>query len=120
LTGCWHAVHVAPHCVTLLSATHVLPQRWKPALQVKSQVAPLHVAVALAGGAQGEHDAPQLATAVLLTQALPQRWKPVSQVKSQLTPLHVAVALAGGAHGEHDDAPQEATDVFETHWPPQR
>ena len=30
------SVHAAPHCVVLLSGAQTLPQRWKPAWQVKS------------------------------------------------------------------------------------
>lgn len=44
------AVQLVPHELTLLSDTHCIPQRWKPAWQVKSQTPTLHTAVPLAGG----------------------------------------------------------------------
>jgi hypothetical protein len=43
-------------------------------LHVKSQVTPLHVALAFAGAVQGVQLLPQVATLVLLAQALLHAW----------------------------------------------
>jgi hypothetical protein len=51
-----------PQLATLLFATQAPPHRWYPSLQVNPHVVPLHVAMAFAGGTQGEHDVPQLLT----------------------------------------------------------
>ncbi len=79
------AVQRVPQEFTSPLGRHWLPQRWKPALQAKSQAAPLHTGDAFAGV---EH-APQ---------PVPHLRKPELQVKSQLVPLQVAAALAGGVH----------------------
>ncbi len=41
-------------------------------------------------------------------------------MKSHANPLQVAVPLAGAVHDVHELAPQESTEVFETHALPQR
>ena len=56
------------------SRTHAAPQRFQPALQVKPQLVPSHVAVELAGFAQGAHCTPQLAGLVLAPQLEPHTW----------------------------------------------
>lgn len=43
-------VHAVPQPSTELSATHWVPQRWKPELHVKSHVPLTQAAVAFAGG----------------------------------------------------------------------
>jgi hypothetical protein len=53
-------------------ATHALPMRVKPALQVKSHAVPVQVATAFAGAVQGVHDVPQVAGEVLDEQIDPQ------------------------------------------------
>lgn len=63
-------VQPVPHESTELSATHVIPHRWKPELQVKSHRPLTHAAVPLVGGVQVVHEGPQVviesATHVLL------------------------------------------------------
>jgi hypothetical protein len=96
------------------------PLRTKPGLHVKSQLVPLQVAVALAGGLHGVHREPHVATLVFDTHCPEHACIPAMQVKPQLVPLQVAVALAGGAHGVQLVAPHEVTSVFATHDAPQR
>ncbi len=45
-----HGEHAVPQPSTELSATHCMPQRWKPELHVKSQTPATHAATAFAGG----------------------------------------------------------------------
>lgn len=63
-------VQAVPHPSTELSATHCMPQRWKPELQVKSQTPLTQAAVAFAGGVhvrhEGPHDEVESATHMLL------------------------------------------------------
>jgi hypothetical protein len=66
--------HTCRGAARLAMGTQVAPERTKPALQVKSQVVPLQVAVPLATDGQGEHDVPQAEGDVLSTQSAPQRW----------------------------------------------
>lgn len=88
-------------------------------LQVKSQLTPLQVATALAGGTQGEHDAvPHELVDVFATQLAPQRWNPALHVKSQLAPSQVDVAFEGGTQGEHE-LPHVAVAAFEAQVAPQ-
>lgn len=54
------ALQLVPHASTELSATHALPQRWKPATQLKSQVPPWQIAVAFAGAVHVWHDVPHV------------------------------------------------------------
>jgi len=74
--GAGHATHeLVPQLAVLLLLTHTPAQRWKPALHVKPQETPLHVAVAFAGGAHGTQElVPQLLVLLLLTQTPPQLW----------------------------------------------
>lgn len=53
-------VQAVPQPSTELSATHCMPQRWKPELQVKSQVPLTQAAVAFAGGVHVWHDGPHV------------------------------------------------------------
>lgn len=52
-------------------------QRWVPGLQMKSQLVPLQVGVALKGAVQGVHEVPHDDGLVFDAQFVPQRWKPV-------------------------------------------
>ena len=88
-------------------------------MHVTPQVAPLHVAVPVAGAGQAVHEAPQVASALFETHAPPQRWKPALQVAPQAVPLHEGVPLATAGQAVHA-APQVATALFDTHAPPQR
>jgi hypothetical protein len=110
-----HGVHEAPQLWTLVFDAHVLvPHRCVPALHVKPQLVPSHVAVAFAGGTQAVHEeVPQLAVLELDAHAAPQAWKPVAQVKPQLVPSQVEVELAGGVHGMHAIRPHELTLVLD-------
>jgi hypothetical protein len=47
-----HGVQLEPQVSGELSDTHWLPHRWKPELQVKSQVLKEHTAVPFAGAVQ--------------------------------------------------------------------
>ena len=71
LAGVPHGVHIEPQVSGSVLLTHTLPQRWKPATQLKPHVEPSHVAVAFAGGVQGIQEAPHVAIDVLLAQAAP-------------------------------------------------
>ena len=55
-----------PQLLGLLFDTHCPPQAWKPLMQRKPHVVPLHVATPAGGVGQGLHDFPQLETEVLL------------------------------------------------------
>ncbi len=62
LSGGAQAKHEPPQLSTLVLDLQTAPQAWKPALQVKPHVVPLHVAVAFAGvPAHGVQEVPQLA-----------------------------------------------------------
>lgn len=50
-----HGVHEEPQLSTEVSARHCCPQRWKPELHVKSQLAPEQLGVAFAGVLQAAH-----------------------------------------------------------------
>lgn len=72
--GCEQLMQLAPHCVTLESLAQALPHAWKPAVQVKPQLVPLHVAVPFVGAAQAVQEVvPQLLTAELDTHAVPHK-----------------------------------------------
>jgi len=88
-------------------------------MQVKPQLVPLQVAVALAGGTHGVQLVPQVLTLPFDTQA-PLHWcAPDTHAKPQLVPSQVELALAGGLHAMQL-APQVAVSVFDTHTAPQR
>ena len=59
---------------------------------------PSHVAVLLAGDAQGVQDVPQLASWLLSSQVtaapVPHAWKPLTQAKPHADPEQVAMALS--------------------------
>ena len=78
-----------------------MPQRWYPASQAKSQVVPLHSAVACAGVVQVAHT--PLHSRV-----------PALQVKPQVELVQLTAEFAGEGHGEQF-APQLSIDVFDTH-----
>lgn len=60
LVGVGHGEQlVGPHEVTDVSRTHWPLQRWLPNAQVKPQLVPSQVAVALAGGTHGVQLEPQ-------------------------------------------------------------
>jgi hypothetical protein len=107
------------------SATQALPQRAKPALQVKVQAggnpapAAAHAEVALAGTGHGEQLVPHVATSKSDTQSVPQRWKPAAQVSPHSLPSQVAMALGGTAQASQR-VPHVAVSKFETHWFPHR
>ena len=89
-------------------------------MQVKSQLKPLQVAVALAGGAQGVHEfEPHEFTLVLETHCVPHLWKPVLHTKSHARPEQIATEFGGGAQGVQL-VPQVAMSVSLLHAPPQR
>ena len=77
-------------------------------MHAKSQLVPLHVAVAFAGGWQGVHDTPQVAGEPLDAQVSPQRCVPATQVKSHAPFAHIGVELSGAGHCTHA-SPQCAT-----------
>jgi hypothetical protein len=66
-------VHDAPHVAMSLLLAHAPLHMWKFALQLKPQLVPSQVAVALPGGAHGVHVVPQLFVSVSLTHVAPQR-----------------------------------------------
>jgi hypothetical protein len=114
----------APQCADVRrSASQPLAgsrsQSAKPGLHVNAHAVPSHVAVALAGAAQGAHALPQVATELLVTHVPPQSWKPALHCDPQRTPSHVAVALAGAPQGAHA-APHVAGAVSLTQAPEQR
>ena len=81
------------------------------------QVVPLHVAVALAGGAHGVQDAPHVLTLVLSAQVFPpQRWNPFTHENPHDSgdPLHVGIAFAGALHGVQD-VPHDCVEVLLRH-----
>jgi hypothetical protein len=83
--GATHGVHDVPHVVGNLSSAQTLPQRWKPALQVKPQVAPSQVALAaLAGMGQGAQLVPQLAGSTSSAQWSMHRCAPAPHATSTL------------------------------------
>jgi hypothetical protein len=124
---CTHAaVQFAP--VVFVSGAHVLPHRWKPALQAGTQAVPLQVTVPFAGAVQVAHEGPQAATVSLATHvgeaAVPRRQKPgVLQTTRQLKVpglamlSQAAMPLAGGAGQAVHDVPHELTLVFAVHAP---
>lgn len=70
-----HEPQRVPHEPTLVSGKHWLPHAWKPALHVKPQLTPSHVAVPFGGGLHGvQATLPQLFTSVLTAQPVPQEW----------------------------------------------
>ena len=72
--GVGHAVHDEPQFATSVSLTHVLPQRWNPALQMMPQFVPSQVAAEFAGIGHAVHDAPQRVASESAMQVEPQRW----------------------------------------------
>jgi hypothetical protein len=72
LLGTAHAVHDEPQLSTLVLLAQLVPQTWKPVLQLIPQEVPLQVAEPLLGTGQAVHDDPQLLTLVLLRHAVPQ------------------------------------------------
>lgn len=54
------AAQLVPQLDGLESARHCMPQRWKPAWQVKSQTPLVQMAVAFAGGVHVWHDGPHV------------------------------------------------------------
>jgi hypothetical protein len=95
---------------------HAEPQRVKPALHVKSQLAPSQVAVAFAGAVQGVHELPQLAIDVFERHWPEQSWKPLLHATPQLVPSQVAVPSGGAWHTWHV-GPQLEVEVVERHCP---
>jgi hypothetical protein len=87
-------------------------------LQVKPQVAPLHVGVAFAGTGQGEQELPQLWVELLSSHWLLHACQPESHVKPQLVPLQVAVECVGGVQGVQA-LPQVWMDVLSAQVLPQ-
>lgn len=69
-----HAVHRLPQVFTSLFDTQALPQRWKPALQVKLQLPLEQMGVALATGGHETHAAPHWVALESSTQVPPQSW----------------------------------------------
>lgn len=99
------AEHEPPQLDTEVFETHCEPQRWKPGLQVKSQVVPEQTGLALAGVEHAAHTPEQ-------------SWKPGRHEKPHAVPLQVGAAPAGTGQATHDEVPQLATSVFETQrWP---
>jgi hypothetical protein len=102
-----HAVHDEPQLAVDVFDRHWFPHRWKPLLHTKSQAAPVHVGVALAGVAAHPAHTPAHSR------------KPELQVRPQETPSQVAAPLAGVLHAEQE-LPQLLGEVFDTHWVPHR
>jgi hypothetical protein len=100
-----HALHELPQLLTLVFDRHALPQRWKPALQVKSHALPEQLGVALAGVVHAAH-------------APPQSRKPVLQARLHEVPSQLAVPFA--ALQAVQALPQLLTLVFDRHAFPQR
>ncbi|PZR11985.1 MAG: hypothetical protein DI536_16810 [Archangium gephyra] len=89
-------------------------------LHVKSQLAPLHVAVPFAGGLHGVHELPQELIEVFDAHAAPHAWKPALHEMPQLVPLQVELPLLGTEHAVHALVPHELTELFDTHALPHR
>ena len=102
--------------LSLLVSTHAPLIHWaNPELQLKPQLVPLHVAVALLGTEHAVQEVPHELMLMLSAHVVPHAWKAESHTKPQLAPLHVAVlALLGTGHGEQDE-PHELTLVSSAH-----
>lgn len=85
---------------------HWEPHRWKPALQVKSQLVPVQLGVAFGGVVHGAQVPPH------------ERW-PGAQVVTHLVPSQVEAPLGTPGQASHE-APQLAALVEETQLCPQR
>ena len=73
-----HGLHELPQLLTSVFETHALPQRWKPALQVKPQAPPVQTGTALVTVGQLAHDAPHWVMLASETHAPAQSWKPAA------------------------------------------
>ncbi|MCU0702181.1 MAG: hypothetical protein MUC96_37265, partial [Myxococcaceae bacterium] len=115
-----HGVQLVPHESGELSGRHWLPQRWKPTLQVKSQVPNEQSAVPFGGGVHVWHVEPQVVTEFATHMPL-QKFGVADEAhdRPQFVPSQVGVVPlpAGPAgHGEHR-LPQVFTLLFDTHCP---
>lgn len=111
--------HDVPHVAGEVSETHCVPQRWKPALQAKSQACvDVQTGVAFAGAVQAVQRVPQEPTASSGWQVAPQRWYPLLHSKSHDALMHAGREFSGKEHGPQR-LPHEFTAVSSAQTVPQ-
>ena len=113
--GTAQTVHMAPHAVASVSATHLPAQRWLPAGHVPPQTpAALHVAVPPAGTGQTVHAAPHAVASPGATHLPLQAWFGAVHWIPHVSFTHVATPPAGTGQGVQA-GPHDAGSVCATH-----
>ena len=116
--GTGHTVHIAPHAVASLSATHLPAHRWVAAGHVVPHTpAALHVAAPPVGTGHTVHAAPHAVGSLGATHLAPHAWFGAVHCIPHASFTQVATPPAGTGHAVHV-GPQNAGSVCAGHLSP--